>query len=345
MSRTYKSTKLIIISTTFILIFFVLYNWTVVVYGWSQLKGQVRVMMEAVHYTEWIKQENVNDEQKRKILLVQEIKQFSHDSLGLKLTDNYSKVFDEKGEPVMLMLTASPEFSLEPFQHHFPIIGSFDYIGYFDIEKAYSEKAKYKNKGYDVDLSPVGGWSTLGWFSDPILSSALERNDGSLADLVIHEVFHYTYFKANDIAWNENHANFIGKKGAVKFLSYKYGPESKEIMEYENFIHNLKEVKQILFFYSTKINSMYKSPEFISLDWAAKKSLKDMYYKSIDDSLQDIITQQNRSFEKILLDINISKNAYLSSFLTYNNTSDSLEAVFIEHFHADLNLFIKKITK
>ena len=66
---------------------------------------------------------------------------------------------------------------------------------------------KLKASGLDVEYSSVSGWSTLGWFGDPILSNMLKRNVGSLADLIIHELTHGTIYIKNEVEYNENLGN------------------------------------------------------------------------------------------------------------------------------------------
>ena len=78
-----------------------------------------------------------------------------------------------------------------------------------------------KEAGYDVGMRTVGGWSTLGWFKDPILSNMLNRSYGDLANLIIHELVHATIFVKDSVEFNENLASFIGDQGAKLFLKRK----------------------------------------------------------------------------------------------------------------------------
>ena len=89
--------------------------------------------------------------------------------------------------------------------------------------KAESLKAELESEGYEVRIRPVGAWSTLGFFNDPILSNMLERSPGALAELIIHEMTHATLYVKDGVDFNENLATFVGEQGALEFLEAQYG--------------------------------------------------------------------------------------------------------------------------
>ncbi len=92
------------------------------------------------------------------------------------------------------------------------------YKGFFNQKLAFELKDELEKEGYDVIVRNPGGWSTLGWFTDPILSKMLNRSEGDLANLIIHEMVHSTIFVKDSVEFNENLATFIGDRGAEKFL-------------------------------------------------------------------------------------------------------------------------------
>src|SRR5690606_16862314 len=124
-------------------------------------------------------------------------------------------------------------FALKPVEWKFPLLGSFPYKGFFEYDMALKEKAKLDGDSLDTNIGVVGGWSTLGWFKDPILSNMLLRSEGDLSDLIIHELTHGTLFVKDSVDFNENLATFIGKKGARRFLKQVFGVNSKEYIQYE----------------------------------------------------------------------------------------------------------------
>ena len=88
---------------------------------------------------------------------------------------------------------ATPELSLQPVTHCFPIAGCVAYRGYYRQGAARGEAALMRQQGLDVYVSGVEAYSTLGWFDDPILSSMVGWGDERLATLIFHELAHQRF--------------------------------------------------------------------------------------------------------------------------------------------------------
>jgi predicted aminopeptidase len=202
-------------------------------YGLRQLKGQIKIITNTIPINEVLDNSTFPDSLKSRIELIEEIKKFTVDSLGLNPSTSYQTYYDQKGEPILWVISACPPYSLENKVWNFPIAGEFSYKGHFEKQIALDEVETLKMEGFDVRLSEVSAWSTLGYLSDPILSSMLRRKPGALAALIIHELTHGTLFVKNDLEFNENLADFIGDQGALLFLESKYGKDSKEYKEYK----------------------------------------------------------------------------------------------------------------
>lgn len=207
-------------------------------YGYAQLKGQLHIVWEARPVEEVIADPATPDSIRKKLQLIQEIKQFATDSLGLTPSNNYSTFYDQRGKPALWVLTACEPFRMQAFEWKFPFLGAVSYKGFFIKEKGKPEEAFLKNQGYDTEYAPTGGWSTLGWFKDPVLSNMLRRSDGRLAELIIHELTHGTYYKAGAVDYNENLATFMGEQGAMRFLRAKYGNDTTALHTYRNYLED-----------------------------------------------------------------------------------------------------------
>jgi len=134
------------------------------------------------------------DSLKSKLIIAQKARTYAIKSLGLNQSNNYTKMFDQKGEVLLWNLSACEPYELKPYQWSFPFLGKMPYKGYFKIEEAKKEQEILDSLGYDTRIRPVGGWSTLGILNDPILSNMLRRSDGALADIIIHELTHANNF-------------------------------------------------------------------------------------------------------------------------------------------------------
>jgi predicted aminopeptidase len=228
-----KRNIIFIIST--ILLFSAIRYRELIGYGINQLRGQLSIVLNAREIEEVIRDKSVPDSIKYKLTLIQEIKKFAVDSLGIKASKNYSSYYDQQGKPSIWVITASEPFAMRPFEWTFPFLGSVSYKGFFEKEKGLPELEELKKKGYDVDYGTAGGWSTLGWFKDPVLSGMLRKKEGRLAELIIHELTHGTIYISNNVEYNENLATFIGEEGAKQFITNKFGKESPQMKEYLDF--------------------------------------------------------------------------------------------------------------
>lgn len=241
----------------------ILWNLKLVLYGINQLQGQLHIVQNAKPIEEVLKNKKLKENYKRKLLLIQEIKKFAVDSLGLKNSDNYSTFYDQQSKPVLWVLTGCEPFSLKAYEWHFPFLGNVSYKGFFKKEKGEKELKNLLKEGFDTDLSTTSGWSTLGWFKDPVLSNFLKRPDGVLAETIIHELTHATIYLKSSVDYNENLATFVGENGTELFLQNKFGRESKELIEYAHYKadeeiysnHLLNGAKRLDSLYQTFINN------------------------------------------------------------------------------------------
>jgi len=132
---------------------------------------------------------------------------------------------------VVWVVSACHPLAFRPRAWKFPIVGSITYTGWFDRKEAKAYADELAAEGWDVDLRPSQAYSTLGWFDDPILSTMISDGDdalGDLADVVLHETLHATFYVPNQSTLNESVASFFGDELAAKYLDEARGPDSPE---------------------------------------------------------------------------------------------------------------------
>ncbi|MBS3906880.1 MAG: aminopeptidase [Syntrophaceae bacterium] len=191
--------------------------------GWHQSF----ITFQSVPVQEVLRDEALEDEEKKKIRIIQEVKRYGEERLGLRRTGSYTKFFEVK-RPVLHIITASEKDRLHLHHWNFPIIGRATYKSFFTKEGALKEKTFLERKGYDTYLQQAAAYSTLGWLKDPIFSTMLKWDEPTLSNIILHEMAHATVYFKGETDLNEQLATFIGNQGAIHFLTEKYGPGSKE---------------------------------------------------------------------------------------------------------------------
>jgi predicted aminopeptidase len=159
---------------------------------------------------------------------VLKVRAFASDRLGLNVGDAYTSISEVNKGAIAWVVMAAPRDSLEPYTWWFPIVGRIPYRGYFNQEHAEAEAAEMEQRGYDTMVRPAVAFSSLGFFNDPLLSNLLRLDRVELAGVIIHELFHRTYFLASDVMFDESAATYVGSAGALKFFEATEGPDSAD---------------------------------------------------------------------------------------------------------------------
>ena len=110
-----------------LLVALIIVNIELIQYGLGQAQGQFKIIWQAKSVEETLADPEFPDSLKQNLLLVEEIKRYAIDSLGLKPTDNYSTVYNQQGKENLWVVTACEPYEFKPRMWSFPIIGSFTY--------------------------------------------------------------------------------------------------------------------------------------------------------------------------------------------------------------------------
>jgi predicted aminopeptidase len=279
------------------------------------------------------------DSLKSKLRLIDEMRKFAIDSLGLKDTDNYRTLYDQKGEELMWVVTACAPFELKPKEWSFPVVGSVPYKGYFDKQKAIAEKTQLEKEGWDVSIMNPGGWSTLGWFTDPILSGMLTRSEGDLASLIIHEMVHATFFVKDSVELNENLASFIGDTTAYDFLKWKFGADSKEYKTYLYEDQDYRRYYPHVLRGTAMLDSLYESMKDEIVE--VKKQKKDNAIRQIVTTM-DTLTLHTTRKPSLRYQKRLPNNTYFMSYRRYQSKQLRFEEELQKTHHGDIKKMIKE---
>jgi len=191
---------------------------TSISYYAESLEGHAQIMAARKNVGKLIRDPSTPEPLRAKLTSASDIRRFAIDELALPDNRSYRSYVDIHRDNVTLAVFAAPQFSLAPVTWCFPVFGCVPYRGYFSPKSAAASAAELKAKGLDVYVSGVTAYSTLGWFSDPLLSTMLRQDDTYIASLIFHELAHQKIYVNGDSAFNEAFAVSVETSGVRKWL-------------------------------------------------------------------------------------------------------------------------------
>ena len=248
------------------------------------VKGHSQIMIKREPIARVVEKESTGKELRRKLSIIKHARLFAIETLQLPDNGSYTQYVDTGRPYVVWNVIATKPYSIRPIEHCFPVAGCVSYRGYFKKAAAEAYAGKLKVKGYDVIISGASAYSTLGWFSDPVLNTMLNRSDLGLAGLVFHELSHQQVYKAGDTAFNESFAtavelagvrawvasqkNVLGNKGKDQPLSEI---KQQDLASYKVVKSKSAEVVRLILKQRNKIGAAYRK-----IDPADTKSLAEL---------------------------------------------------------------------
>ncbi len=194
--------------------------------------GQSSLLWQRQDISQVLKDPSVNDVTRTRLELVNEILAFAENELSLPVGDAYS-TYVSTGKPYIVWnVFAAPLWSLTMKSFCYPIAGCVSYQGYFKESKAHELATRLEKEGYDVYVGGVTAYSTLGWFSDPVLDTFLLRSELGLVSLLFHELAHKVIYLPGDTTFNESFATTLAEEGLRRWLLDR-GEETR-FQEYQN---------------------------------------------------------------------------------------------------------------
>ena len=258
---------------------------------------------------------------KRRLQLAQQIRAFASQELGLPENGSYRSYADLHRPFVVWNVFAAPELSLDLKQWCYPVVGCATYRGYFDRESADRAAVELRGEGYEVNVAGVPAYSTLGWFSDPLLNTFIGGTEGQLAGLVFHELAHQVVFVGGDTTFNESFATAVEREGVRRWLAAHGNDASRKA--YAEFAQRRREFLNLLLQYRGLLFENYQSQHSNELKRVRKQqlfaSLRDDYVRL--KASWDGFAGYDRFFAQDLT------NAHLGSIGAYNDLVPAFDAL------------------
>jgi len=182
--------------------------------GWSE----ARILWRRRPIAELLARPDLDPALRERLQLALAVRAFAEHPLGLRVGQSYTTFADVEGEDLVYVVSAAWRDRLEAYTWRYPLVGRLPYRGYFAHADADAAAQALVAQDLDVDVHPAVAFSTLGWFADPLLSSAATGPPVAVAETIFHELFHATLYLAGNAPFNESAATFVGHRGAIAFF-------------------------------------------------------------------------------------------------------------------------------
>jgi predicted aminopeptidase len=146
------------------------------------------------------------------------MREFASRELGLPDNGSYRSYAPLDRDYPAWNVWVAPEFSLEPRQSCFPVVGCVPYRGYYSRQLADEYAAEFRDAGDDVMVGGITAYSTLGFFDDPVTSTMLRLPEEWLAGLIFHELAHQVVYVKDNATFNESFARAVEIEGTLRWL-------------------------------------------------------------------------------------------------------------------------------
>jgi predicted aminopeptidase len=262
---------------------------------------------------------------------VSQVKQFA-EQFGLKPTPNYTDYVQLDRDAAVYVVTVCEPLQFRVKLFSFPIVGSFNNIGWFSKKDAVAFARRFESEGMDTDVRSAAAYSTLGWFRDSILSTMIPRADGvitpdalgELVNVVLHESVHATVYIEGQSYFNESLAMFVAEHLTQKYFQVNGMLGTTQWRSYLDNMARGDELRTRLMRAYRELKEIYDS----SLTVAEKSERKRLYLESLQNEIQATRPVSN---------------ATIVQYRTYDDSEHGFEELLARE-NGDMRLFLQEIS-
>jgi len=221
---------------------------------------------------------------KQQLQRAREIRRFATQTLALPDNNSYYEYADLGRDYVLWNVVATPEFSLDPIRWCFPVAGCVPYRGYYQQDAAEAYAVDLRLRGNDVWVYGVPAYSTLNWFSDPVLNTFSHYQETALAGLIFHELAHQQVYLAGQADFNEAFAEAVEHEGVLRWLeSHGDGIKTER---YRQQLRHEEWFLQLAAATRSELQQLYNSGMDVAVMRQRKLRLLDQFQASLNDYLR-----------------------------------------------------------
>lgn len=274
---------------------------------------------------------------KQSLVTAVEVREFARQELALPVSGSFTDYVALDRPYVVVNLVAVPEFSLQPHQWCYPMIGCQAYRGYFNVDQVRAEEETFKAMGYDTFIGGVTAYSTLGWFNDPLHTGFTRLPPAQMAALIIHELSHQVVYIPGDTAFNESFATAVELEGLKRWLT-RQGQQA----EFERALARLQYRNQTLELVaaaSGRLDALYQLQGTLSDEHlrTRKAAIFDQFQEAYDRMSADWTEPGPLGHDPASLN-----NAHLALFRQYNEYVPGFRQLLRDHDN-DFSAFYKAV--
>ena len=284
-------------------------------------QGQLELLTDSRPIDDWLADPATNSTLRHRLESARQIRRYAIQDLKLPDNGSYTNFTNIKRPYVLWNVVATPELSLKPMQWCFPVAGCVNYRGYYSKQDAQAYAKELRKQGHDVEVGGVSAYSTLGWFSDPLVSTFINYPDAELARLIFHELAHQVVYVPGDSKFNESFATAVEQAGVEGWLDRFGNPAMSEA--FDRYSARKKDFMALLVRYRGELERNYAS-EHSTND---KRATKTRLFIALKDDYQVLKANwggyagYDRFFAEPL------SNAHLASIATYNDFVPAFRAL------------------
>lgn len=272
----------------------------------------------------------VDSDTRGKLAYVVEARRFAAEELGIDVGESYTMFTQLDRDTLAMVVTAAYKDRFVPKTWWFPIVGNVPYKGHFSLQSALDEEASLAAEGFDTWVRPTAAFSTLGWFNDPILSTALRTDEVEVVTTVIHELSHQHLFVPGQVRFNESFATFVGRVGAARFFCTREGggPDSIKCQRALARWRDFQRFSDYLDVFVAELEAVYGAPD---LGFDEKVAQREEVFASALDRFDEDVAPELESFTFAGFRNTPLNNATLMSRVRYYNKLRAFDAFLATH--------------